>query len=324
MLNQLSNEMAKRKVIQIANSTKLISLPMSWVKAHNVQKGDELSVTEDGNHIIVSTERGKELAPITINVTDLDRDMVMFVLRGLYKAGYDEVRAVFDKPTCRNLRTGLNEPYISVISQEVSRLNGYEIFTERENYCLIRSISDDTARAFDTMLRRIFLLSGDAIKDFIDAYISGDKISLAGIQGKHNLVTRFVAYSQRLLHKVNVAQSGKASTLYHILELVDIAMDLVKYCSRDLLAREYQVFDELVEIYKEVNEAFLVFTDLYYKFSLQKASDVNRRRHHILSQMSALQNRIPGTEAAIISNMRQLMDTINNLTVSRIYLQFSG
>ena len=37
----------KRKVIQIADSTQLISLPRKWSLAHGIKKGDELEITDD-------------------------------------------------------------------------------------------------------------------------------------------------------------------------------------------------------------------------------------------------------------------------------------
>ena len=46
----------KRRVIQIANSTQLISLPRKWTIQHNIKKGDELDVQEDGSKIILSTD----------------------------------------------------------------------------------------------------------------------------------------------------------------------------------------------------------------------------------------------------------------------------
>ena len=46
----------KRSVIQIANSTQLISLPRKWSLKFNIQKGDELEVEEEGNKLLSKTE----------------------------------------------------------------------------------------------------------------------------------------------------------------------------------------------------------------------------------------------------------------------------
>ena len=50
-----------RKVIQIADSTQLISLPRKWALQHGIKKGDELEVEEKGRKIVISTEKGEKL-----------------------------------------------------------------------------------------------------------------------------------------------------------------------------------------------------------------------------------------------------------------------
>ena len=51
----------KRKVIQIADSTQLISLPRKWSLAHGIKKGDELEITEKGRQLTVSiTQMGEQ------------------------------------------------------------------------------------------------------------------------------------------------------------------------------------------------------------------------------------------------------------------------
>ena len=47
----------KRKVIQIADSTQLISLPRKWALKYGIKKGDELDVEEQGSNVLVSTSR---------------------------------------------------------------------------------------------------------------------------------------------------------------------------------------------------------------------------------------------------------------------------
>ena len=39
----------RRKVIQIAGSTQLISLPRKWAIRQGIEKGEELNIDEQGN-----------------------------------------------------------------------------------------------------------------------------------------------------------------------------------------------------------------------------------------------------------------------------------
>ena len=106
----------------------------------------------------------------------------MFLLRALYKNGYDEMKITFKDILCEHIRTKEKKNVMNVISMEVARLNGVEIFSQKEDYCIIKSISEDTIKAFDTMLRRIFLLASETISDLIDGYEKGNIPLLQTIQ----------------------------------------------------------------------------------------------------------------------------------------------
>ena len=73
----------KRKIIQIADSTQLVSLPRKWSLKYNIKKGDEVEVEEQGNKLLVSTEKGVELKSIEIDVTELDRTTILYYLQSL-------------------------------------------------------------------------------------------------------------------------------------------------------------------------------------------------------------------------------------------------
>ena len=85
----------KRKVIQIAESTQLISIPRQWGKKYNIKKGDELEVIEKDNVLEISTKRTDQEMEITLDVTDLDKTCIAYIVRSAYRRGYDIIKVVF-------------------------------------------------------------------------------------------------------------------------------------------------------------------------------------------------------------------------------------
>ena len=43
----------KRKAIQLANQTLVISMPSKWVKEQGIKKGDEIDVEEKGKRLMI-------------------------------------------------------------------------------------------------------------------------------------------------------------------------------------------------------------------------------------------------------------------------------
>ena len=62
-----------RKVIQIADSTQLISIPRAWGRKYNIKKGDELEVVEKDNMLEISTKREDQEMEITLDVSVLEK-----------------------------------------------------------------------------------------------------------------------------------------------------------------------------------------------------------------------------------------------------------
>ena len=106
----------------------------------------------------LSTERSKEIGNIEVNITGLDRDSLMYVIRCLYIKGYDEIKVIFDKPTAKHYRLGKEIGILGAIHEEVNRLSGIEIIQQRDNFCIIKDISESNIKDFDVVLRRIFIM----------------------------------------------------------------------------------------------------------------------------------------------------------------------
>ncbi len=95
----------KRRVIQIANSTQLISLPRKWTLQFGIKKGDELEVEEKGNKIEVSTEKSRDIEKVVLDVSDLDRSSLIYYLRAAYRRGFDMVEVRFNLPKTKYFRS---------------------------------------------------------------------------------------------------------------------------------------------------------------------------------------------------------------------------
>ena len=132
----------KRSVIQIANSTQLISLPRKWALKYGIKKGDELEVEEQGNKLYIGTEKTQESGNIEVDITGLDRDSFMFLIRILYIRGYNEIKLIFSNPTKNHHRLGKKVKVISEIHTEVNRLTGIEVIQQREDFCILKVLSE--------------------------------------------------------------------------------------------------------------------------------------------------------------------------------------
>jgi phosphate uptake regulator len=312
----------KRKVIQVADSTSLISLPMKWVKKYDIKKGDELEVEIQNNSLLISTDAIAKVDEVEVDITNLDRTSIMYVIRSFYRLGFDNVRLIFKNSKTIYKRKEIEVSVISVIHAEVNRLVGYEIMQERKDSCIIKDIQESSMKDFDNVLRRIFLLLNDVIEEFQNGVKDMDVEALKTIEIKHDTVTKFASYCLRLLNKMTNEGPGKTSNYYHIIEILDWFMDIYKYAARDIIKYNKKLDPQVIEIFLHVKEGMDIYYKLFYKFENQKLFEINDIRSKAEKKLKLLKCK-NSEEIIIVSKVFTILENLLHLIEARVALEYS-
>ncbi len=312
----------KRKVIQIADSTQLVSLPRKWTIKYNLKKGDEVDVEEQGNKILISTEKGIELKNIEIDVTELDRTTVLYYLQSLYRAGYDEIRVIFNNPTTTHFRTNKTINVITVIHTEVNRLIGYEIIQQKENFCVIKDLSTSSIKEFDNVVRRIFLLLKDASSDLLKGAAHMNIRLIETLEEKHDSITKFISYCARLLNKYGYMDYRKTTILYHILISLDRLTDVIKNAGRDLLKFKHKLDSRTVHLLSLIDSTITIYSEYFFNFDLKKAVEIYKSRNEMLNLLYQYKNKLPTDELILMGKMAHAAEIIADVEVARMGIEY--
>lgn len=312
----------KRKVIQIANSTQLVSLPRKWAQKYNIKKGDELDVEEQGNNIIIGTEKTQEPGSIEVDITILDRDSLMFLIRVLYIKGYDEVKLTFNNPITSHHRTGKKVKVISEIHAEVNRLTGMEVIQQKENFCMLKVLTQSSIKDFDVILRRIFLLITDASNDLIKGAEKGDKYLVESIEEKHNSITKFMANALRLLNKVGHPDYKNTLSYYYIIESLDCINDVLKESARDIVKSNIKISKPCGNILLRINESLSDYHRLFYKFDFKLVEKISADRYKIIDDIKLLSRALSKEDIRLAMNMERIVEIIYTLKAARMALEY--
>lgn len=269
----------KRKVIQIANSTQLISLPRKWSQKYGVKKGDEIEVEERGNQIVLSTEKSFEVEKVELDVTGFGL-MTQRCVHALYKKGADEIKLTFNHPE-------LIEAVQNALCKEAV---GFEITEQGANYCVIKHVSGEL-QDFDPVLRRTFLLLISMAEGSIDAIQKRDFSALKSIALLEEANNRFTTSCRRFLNKVGHSDPRKTGPLYYIIEDMENLADHYKYICNYLYKlkdKEIKISKEVIEIYIKTNEMLKNFYELFYKFDKNKLVAIGESRKQIVQKAYTL------------------------------------
>lgn len=312
----------KRKVIQIANSTQLVSLPRKWSLKYNIKKGDEIEVEEQGNKVILSTERSQERGDIEVDITGLDRDSFMFLIRILYTRGYNEIKLNFNNPTADHHRLEKKVKIISEIHSEVNRLTGIEIIQQRENFCILKVLSESSIKDFDIMLRRVFLLINDAGKDLLIGAVKNDRYLVESMEEKHNTITKFISSSLRLMNKVGHPTPRNTPIYYYVIESLDKINDIFKESAREIVKSNIKISKNCQNVLQEINNSLENYHKLFYKFDFKMVEILSSERYNILNEIKKYSKKLSRDEIRLLMNMKRIVDEIHILKANRMALQY--
>ncbi|MFH1400042.1 MAG: hypothetical protein ABIH41_00850 [Nanoarchaeota archaeon] len=247
----------RRKVIQIAGKTLLISLPSKWAKQTGIIKGQELEVTPKGSTLLVSTTAPGQ--PKTISVDCADASVGVNRLMGaLYKAGYDDIQ----------IRFRTQQQYTDIKRCLDKTCEGLQIVEQNQRTLRIRSTSRLSEEHYDAVLRRLLHAIVSMVDDAIKYALVGDVHGLAEMELRDEDINRLADFCRRMLNTTGNLSRLESNNQYHIVEQIERVGDQVKELGRSrthlrLDSKKERLLDR-IPVYTRA------FESLFVEFSMAK------------------------------------------------------
>lgn len=249
----------KRKIIQVAESTYVVSLPKHWVQEHDLSKGDEINVKVSDNTLEIRAENGKPFE-LDVDVSALTPFLADRFMARAYQKGYDVIKLHFDHPDI-----------LQAVRRKVPELKGFEVTKITHNSCVIQSITT-TDLDFKTSLKRAFDTVAEMSAMCKEGYETEDKNLLKTIEFRDLNVNKFCYFALRCLNKKqHDVGLGQSMLYYHVERLEDLG-DEFKFLSRALL--DVKPGEKIVLKLLELTQKLLQITiKFFYEPSREGAVD---------------------------------------------------
>ncbi len=245
----------KRKAIQLANQTLVVSLPAKWVKQQGIKKGDEIDVEERGRELALSTEKNFQESKKIINIKDFgiikNRIILSYYLRGI-----DELEIKF---------TNLNQ--VKEIKERVlNELIGFEIIKQTSDSMILKDISTSSGQDFNSILRRIFLIIDSSAKELVN---SSNKRNIESIILTDSTINRLCYYCIRILNKIGYKDYKKTPSLYSTILILEWIGDIYKYIAKEIIENKIILTKTDRENLKLINDLFNNIRDILFKQNIE-------------------------------------------------------
>lgn len=229
----------KRKVIQIADSTQLVSLPRKWALKYSIRKGDDIDVEINGNKLVISAEKDQESASCELDLSLL-KNLQKQSISATYLKGYDEVKIRYELPE-----------QVQMIQQLLSEFTGYDIVHQSKNNCVIKQISRPSPEEFPNVVNRLFLLLYDTCENIIEGAKTKEIELLESIKFRDQTINKFSNFCLRLINKGRGVDIDVMTSTYRLI-----------YSLKDL-GRRYKALADILIKQKVSDKALITFLTKY-------------------------------------------------------------
>ncbi len=303
----------KRKVIQLAHKTLVVSLPSKWVKKYNVMKGAELDAEERGQQMVFSTMLQSDSERIKVDFSELNSEVIRrWVLASLHKSGYDEIEITYK-----------DSSVIKVIQETIrDLLTGFAIVEQGKNVCVIRVVAEEQEKEFETVLRRAFLVvknMGEGIYDYAKENRLERLNELLVLEKTNNQLTNFC---ERILNKRGYSNYKRTCFAYVVAWNLEKVCDNYKEICELLSANpKSKVSCPVIEMIKTANDYFGRYYELFYKFEINRLSELDRERNAFRKKTSEMLKSSRGTDTAVLCSLKDFVEKVSDFSASFIALK---
>lgn len=301
----------KRKVIQIAGSTQLISLPRKWAVKHNIRKGDELEIQEQGESLFVGiTGSHQPFKKLEIDISGLGR-VAKRIIGALYRADFGEIR----------VRYGNSEEFKYVQDVLHNSCIGFEIVEHDKNAVVIRKVSDALYEEFDSMFRRLFMSVITVAKETEEALASGTRTAFDHIVAMDNNINRLSDFCGRVL---NHSTKSENVGLYFIVLQLEQVGDSYRDFAELVLRSNNLPGASVLGIYKDNTRLLQMISELFYKFDLKRLRELYELEAKISRSISLRMKTAGKQEAHMLFYASRIREILLHLDMPIIELAMSS
>lgn len=290
----------RRKIVQHGSSSLTITLPFSWVKTYNLKKGDELNVEVEGPKLSITTHQPQLMSKKSVESTDFG----LFTrnnLTHLYQDGYDEIEIKFN-----------DADELNGIKQHMPECIGFEIIDQKNNRLFIKSIAHTMDSDFDVLLRKSFLVTNELAENVLDALKKREFSRLAEISNLESLNNKFTNCCNRIIMKQGYSNPRRIPQIYSLVKMLERIADEYKYICNLYKDFDGKIDKDLLEYFKTVNELYLTFYKMFYKFDPELKKKIYLDGKRLLSKGESMLSMSKGKNSLLLHYLLNVIRKTND------------
>ncbi len=293
----------QRKLIKQGQRSCTVSLPIKWINRYNLQPGDEVTIAEKGQSLIISGQ-GTDTKQVELNVPTTHKEFLRTVLSSYYRQGLDSVILHFPGQL----------PY-NTIYEIVGSLTGYEIVQETATSCTIQNVMHEEQRSSQLVSTLFFKIN--ILFDLMKKQVTTQK-GIPELGAVRQSILKIRDQCQRQIIKENSLHEHELYSFVLTLEKIAGEYFFLTKMVSEMKNKDVQLLEQYHDLLQEIKTSFLARTfrnthPLYQKISNMSKAERADQRHSMLVQKGH-DITVVVTVSKILHHVRTLASRLQNVT----------
>ena len=298
----------KRKVNRVGQNTLTVSLPSKWVKEQGIEYGDELSLEEVDEKVIISkNEIAMKKKEITLNIDNMNYFILSRYGNLLYRNNYSKITFLYTKKELYDNRHKIYFPVNHIINRIIGRLIGGEIISQTSNKTIIECFTSDEKQDLEKVEKRIYFLIREMMEQLYQ-HIDNDFSAFNSVSyDYHDNICKFTNYFLREINFSNLSTDYKRET-FSLYIIVDKIGDKLRH-----LGEKINNYGCTPRVKKYIDKIFdLLYSHFELLYNIKNISDVVNKRYEIFHSIH--EDKFTSDEMQIIVELDILINVITNFS----------
>jgi len=280
----------------------MISLPPAWLKRNNIQKGDNLYLTDDNTTLILQAEPQAENKEISIAINTRE-DYCPRLLTMPYLQGYNEITVIFKDPSV------LNE-----IQHEIKYLLGFEIIKSTPNSCTIKNISQSIETEFENILNRlsnVLIFLGNETYSYIK---KGDYTTIGILKSCETESNKLSLLCRRMLNTKSIRTEKNTYCIYSMVTLMEAIADEFRFIIEYVAEKKPILHAKTLSFFEDINNMLKTFNQLYTKFDTPTFVKFRAERQEIEKKRFKQFEKLSKEDMYVAHKLYNIMELVHHAT----------
>ncbi|MDP2750181.1 MAG: hypothetical protein Q8O89_05090 [Nanoarchaeota archaeon] len=258
-----------RKIVNQRNGSFTITLPIEWIRANNLQAGDEIVASQRDKALVLRHAGGKTDKVVEIKINTPNLNLIKHRILSSYLSGATEVNLYLNFTELQDInkrKVDINQ----FVRGYANSLHSFSVVEQKDNHFRIIEVSASSNNGFDSMLQQAFnslLLMGE---QSLSALKKGNVKEIEDLNFKYRDVKRFTNYCIRILNKMEYKDHKKTANIYSIVKYIEKIADTYRHIGKHYKKNPDK---DIIRMYEGVNAMVRINISIYNKFDDTKLEE---------------------------------------------------